>query len=64
MQNEQTHTLQKSSVIYHNFTLVCDAIAAETSRTHGLLSLSGHVIKIVSRFTNTDTYSLEIPRKL
>ena len=44
MPNEQTHTLQKSSVRYRNVTLVCDAIEAETSRTRGLFSLSGHVI--------------------
>ena len=44
MPNEQTHMLQKFPVRCRNVTLVCDAIAAETSGTHGLFSLSGHVI--------------------
>ena len=39
MPNEQTHTLQKSSVRNRNVTLACDAIAAETSRTRGLVPL-------------------------
>ena len=44
MPKEQTHALQKSSVRYRNVTLACDTIAAETSRTRGLVPLSGHVI--------------------
>ena len=44
MPSEQTHTLQISSVRCRNVALVCDAIAAETSRTRDLFSLLGHVI--------------------